>query len=430
MDALLSIFIEIISSFSILFYLLIAQLIFLLFYYSSVTLQYLVAKGLNLKDQNQRNHCEQLQQNSRLRRMSKQRISKNQTATRQSKADPKPINEILFNFTLKFFHYLKFITIGFLVISVSVLLLMNFYYFDQSVKWALNKTYNKTKIRITYDKISGNIFTGHLSIVGLRATRKNNVYSDFDIRIKNTTLKASYFTSIFGNYEISSLNLRQVKGEIRRFNKKPKKQKRDYTIRNLNIRDFQLKLVDLRSNRKRPVLLVKLNSITTKTLTRKYAAFCILFKSNLQGTINKAPIKIQTNLKKVIRETKWEIKNISVSIVEQISGRTLPWLKSGVFDIQSKYTWSGNGVHDIHSKWNINLRNSYAQTPENLSRIKTLLYRAAVKYLNSNYGDHRINFKFRFDKEIFAHQTRFQVSRFWRSLFKGVLTGVLTSRRH
>ncbi len=322
----------------------------------------------------------------------------------------------------KFFRIAKWSILGLAGFLFLAIFLLNTFFFSQVVDWSLSRIYKKNKIKIEYTKTSGNLFTGKINFDGLRITRSNNDYTNFDLTIKQVELNIHYFSFINKPIRFKYVTAENVRGEMIRVKPKPwsLRKKNNFIIDSFSVRDAKLKLTSQYLKTEKKSIDVVIKQGEASPLRRKYVLLDLFFKSNLQGTINNHTVKITSKRDNGSRHTEWKIENLDVATLRVIVNRRLRWLKSGILFIDVDNTWKRDTASVFDSRWRFRISNPVAEIPENTSRLKALLLKPVVKYLNSDKDKYDLSFTLKLEDQQFKGHASLDAANLWKSVFTGL----------
>ena len=315
------------------------------------------------------------------------------------------------------------------VFLFSTILVLNTFFFSQVVDWSLSRIYKKNKIKIEYTSASGNLFTGKINFDGLRITRSNNDYTNFDLKIKQAKLNVHYFSFINKPIRFKYVTVENVRGEMIRVKTKPwyLRKKNNFIIDSFSVRDAKLKLTSQYLKTEKKSIDIVIKRCETSPLRRKYVVLDLFFKSNLEGTINGQSVKISSKRDNGNRRTIWKIKNLDVSTLRVIVNRRLQWLKSGTLFVDVDNTWKRDTASAFDSRWRFRISNPVAEIPENTSKFKALLLKPVVKYLDSGKEEYDLSFTLKLEDEKFKGHASLDAANLWKSVFTGLTKKVAKS---
>lgn len=290
---------------------------------------------------------------------------------------------------------------GVLVVTVAGVCLLNFVFFESSLRWGLGRIAKRSGIEIQFASASGNVFSGHLTLKGVTAQRDGDAVSNFNLRAEELAVELSVFKLFSRTAPVEKVHLSGLKGDFHRV-KTPERLKlrKHYEVRHLRLENIDVAVRDS-SRPKEARFVVKIDELDSQPLRSRFAVFDLLFRSNASGKIAGQPFAIRTRKTESGRETHWEANGLPVAFVAHHLGGPFDWLAGGTVDVRVEDKWSIAQNARIDMKWSFVLKQLSVNPPGDTSAPGRLLAAAVGKYLQEHAERLEVNFSFTLDERQF-----------------------------
>jgi hypothetical protein len=225
-------------------------------------------------------------------------------------------------------------TLGLLLgVMVALACLVNFVFFESSLRWVLARVEKRSGIQIGFTSASGNLFSGELTLKGVTARRQGHAESNFDLQAAELSLDMAMKRILNRTTPIEKVLLSGLEGEFHRV-KTPQglKLRKHYRVDHLRLEAVEVAVRD-NSRPKETQFTVKIDELDSQPLRSRFAVFDVLFRSTASGEIAGRPFSIRTRKTESGRETNWEAEGLPVALVAHHLGGPFDSLEGGTVDV-------------------------------------------------------------------------------------------------
>ena len=96
---------------------------------------------------------------------------------------------------------------------------------------------------------------------------------------------------------------------------------------------------------------IAIDRFEAEPLRSHFAVFDLLFRSNLNGTLNGAGIEIINTKSDGQRRTRWTARDVSAGVLASLIGGPFSLFESGTVDVEVSDHWEAERVEDLHLDW-------------------------------------------------------------------------------
>lgn len=308
-----------------------------------------------------------------------------------------------------------------LVLTLGTIFVLNAFFFQPTLRWALNKVDQSTGIAITFDGAEGNFWTGRVEISGAQFKRQGNPVSDFDIAIEKLSIDLAMSDALRGKARFEKLSFQGVSGEYIRFKPAEKTgKKRRYSIDSLSVNDVKIDFTDHTFKNQPFQTTLEVERFAAKPYRSNWAVFDILFHSNATGKIDGSPFTLVSKEVNGEKRTEWKATDLRVEHLGQQLGGPFRWLREGLFDIEVIDRWKTDGNTDIESHCSFVLRDLKVQTPQNASLTTKTIAAPVVAFLNKHGKRLPLEFDIKLDEKQFEAKYSAEAAGLTKAIVDGI----------
>lgn len=320
----------------------------------------------------------------------------------------------------KFRKRLSLILGGILVLLVAVVALLNFVFFEATVRWGLARVEKRSGVKMTFASATGNLFSGQLTLKGVALQREGNATSNFDLRADEFTLDLAMTKLFARTARIEKVFISGLEGEFHRVAAAERmKIRKRYEVSHLQLEKVALTIRDT-SRSKEFQFALKIAALESQPLRSRFAVFDILFRSNASGEIAGRPFLIRTGLTEHGRETTWQAEGLPVAFVGQHIGGPFDWLQGGTIDVRVEDKRKLSDKTQIEMRWSFVLRNLVVVTPEGASPTSRLVASAIAAYLSRNADKLEVGFNLTLNENQFESAASAGAAGLWDATREGL----------
>ena len=323
---------------------------------------------------------------------------------------------------------LRYTFLAVFAVATIGLLLVNFVFFESTLRFALGRVEASRGIKVTFNAASGNLFTGEFAVEGLRAVRQASETTKFDLRVEQATADVEMTSLLSPTKTVESLAVSGIRGRIDRIGKKTRphrRVKKRFEVNDLSVKDVQVEFLNRVTARKLSAG-VTVYSLSGRPVRSRLLVFDILFRSNVTGRIGGRPFLVEAMDSQQM--TSWKVDHLPVAILATFVGGPLVWLTDGQVDIDVRSTWLRDTGGDIALHWKTVFENLKAEVPSDASLKTRLFWTPVVAYMNQRSRRMPLEFDVKFGEGAFSYtmsaQGRHWLNRVAEALIKEIAVAV------
>jgi len=313
---------------------------------------------------------------------------------------------------------ITYIFLSFLIVTLLTLFVLNFFLFESTTHFILEKIKSRTKIAVTFSSATGNIFTGNFELKGVSLHRKNHPKCDFDLKADILNLDLSISSLIYYKTVIDSLYIKGLKGNLTRNGRaKNVKPRKSYTIRDFRLEDIDIYFLD---TTKSPSISAnfKVNYLKSALIRSYLFVFDILFHSNIKGSLNGIPFSFETKKIAEGRETKWCAKNVPLNLIGAYAGGYFKYISDGNIDFNVFNHWRIGKQMKIEMDWNLVLRNLKVEFPKTSFNKLNEISDYLSNYINNSQKELTLNLGLQISENSFKGSASIETIDIWMKFGK------------
>ncbi|MCP4220764.1 MAG: hypothetical protein GY765_39415 [bacterium] len=163
-------------------------------------------------------------------------------------------------------------------------------------------------------------------------------------------------------------------------------------------------------------------------LRSRYAVYDVLFHSQLEGTIDKRPVRLDSGTvgtrhpggndsdKPGTRKAVWTFSNLSAVLASAYIGGPLKYIIDGGIDIRVKNKWLTAGGARIQMDWDVKLTGITLADPDDMGRIARKFAAPIRLYLERHPEGFHYTFSFDIHQESFKYLVSIRSVPLWKRM--------------
>lgn len=338
------------------------------------------------------------------------------------------------------------------VMSTAALIAAEHFGSAPLLRWSLSKLQAQSGIQFTFEEATGGPLSGQFVLHKVRVQRANDPHSNFDLNASEITLRFSMWKLIRAQIAFDELRIEQVTGAYQRVGKfespgaaekaprtKSTEKTKENTAeqagqasKNVLIRRFQVKnaTIDYQDSvvEGEPIQFVlAIKSLTCAPFRTEHAPFDIVFRSEVEGTLDQHPIRIASKKVSNGKQTEWQATGIPVKFARAYLGGPFRWLTAGECDLQVKQTVLDNPRAPVIVETRMGLRNIRAGAPPNVKPAVAIAAQLLISQIKRFPKEKAITFKLRLDPDKFDLTQTEDVDRLWQQFREAAIAALIQS---
>ena len=317
----------------------------------------------------------------------------------------------------KTLRYLRNTTGVIAIVMVSGLILVNYVFLGDVMKWAVGKIEQRSGIAVSYKSFEGDMFKADFKFTGLHAQRSSDPYLNFDIAAQVVNIDMAALWNPFSAVKLNRVKVAGVSGKLLRLKKRETyHERKPFHIQMLELDDIHLKYQDTTKPQRPLTLDIAIHDWNSQPMQSRHALFDLFFRSNAHGFINGKEFAIETSGDTAGRTTNWHISDVPIDMMRSLVGGPFKLIDSGNMDVHVVDRWQLTGAPDIDFAWTFTFKHLSAQVPSSYSGIKRRLAEPIVGYLNTRPPKFDISFGMQMNQEEFTGKSSLAAAGLWKTV--------------
>lgn len=277
--------------------------------------------------------------------------------------------------------------LGSFALFATAFLSINFLFLEQSVRFAADKVEAKTGFEIQYDSVEGNLFSGGFAFTGLSLKQTQPSEPQLTVEAQDIDANLSVWNFIFGNRVIDSATVSKAqivlqtlpkdKAPKKGFNfaiawgekgldaldltKAPLLQSPLFIVKDLKLEEVSIHVDDYATQT--PISYdLQIARLQAQPLRSHFALLDLLFRSNLEGTLNDPRLEIVNTESDGQRYTKWATSDFPAATLASLVGGPFHLFEASTVDVEVTDQWES--VETLDLNWKIKVTDGQARLPE------------------------------------------------------------------
>ncbi|MEM9157554.1 MAG: hypothetical protein AAGB46_00790 [Verrucomicrobiota bacterium] len=337
--------------------------------------------------------------------------------------------------------WIRRVVLGSVALFSAALLVINFLLLDESIRFAVDKVENKTGFDIQYESVEGNLFTGSFTFTDLYLKQTLPDKPQLTIEAKNIAANLSVWNFILGRRVIDSASLSDASIALKTLPKQEEEEKKpgfvlglsiakdrlngltagkpsllntpNYEIKDLQLEDVNIRVED-QSSETPTSYQIAINRYQARPLRSHFAIFDLLFRSNLDATLNSSRLEIINTEENGVRHTKWATKEIPAPVLASIIGGPFTLFEKGSVDVEVADQWETHQIEQIELDWKIKVADARARLPHSTPDLIKPLAQVWVDNINQNQEDWEFGFQLQLAESQFHGASSLNAEQIWQ----------------
>lgn len=358
-----------------------------------------------------------------------------------SRKRPKESSEKKIKIPPALIRWMHRIAIGSVALFATALLLINFVFLEETVRFAADQVEEKTGFEIQYDAVEGNIFTGAFAFAGLDLKQTQADKPQLSVKVETLAANLSVWDFILGSRVIDSASLSHAEIALQTLPKAEEEKKStlqfaisfgkkaldgvsvskssallkapNYTIKDLHINDVSIH-VDDRSAARPTAYDIEIASFQAEPLRSHFAIFDLLFRSNLDAKLNGSRLLISNTESNGQRHTQWATQDVPASVLASLIGGPFSLFEKGSVDVEVTDQWEAEQVSNLELDWAIKVSDAQARLPVSTPELLKPLAQVWVDNINQNEEDWEFAFQLQLSEDQFKGASSLNAQQIWQ----------------
>ncbi|MGJ8641479.1 MAG: hypothetical protein ACSHYA_18965 [Opitutaceae bacterium] len=354
----------------------------------------------------------------------------------------------------KLLKWFRRITLGTLSISLSAIALVNFVFLEQTVRFVADTVEAKTGIEIEYTSMEGNLFTGYFAFSGLKLDQSTAEKPQFHVEANFVEADLPILSLIMGKREVEKLTLADASIEYVLAKtaadtkvEQPSGIKIDvgiggsggngvnvstrpnllnsprYTVRDLRVERVAIHVVDASSDQPTDYD-INIDQLHVAPLRSHYAVFDLLFRTNLNATLNGSRLEIINTETNGMRRTKWATHDVQAEILASFVGGPFALFDGGLVNVEVDDEWEVEQIENLSLDWKIRVADAKARLPDSTPTALKPLAQIWVNNINESSKEWEFGFELELSESRFHGASSLNAKQIWEGSIPVILKQV------
>ncbi len=326
---------------------------------------------------------------------------------------------------LRWFRRLSMLSVALLLLALLVLVVIDRFFFEPSVRWAFQRLQPKTGIQVDFQSAAGSLFQCRVRLQDVRFRREGHPRSNFDLQAGQAVFDVAASSLLLGQPQFEMVMIDRIRGTYYR---EPHEGqvvlRRRYVVDQLHLSDVRLRVIDGTREGSPLELDVEIDDWTALPLRSDWAVFDILFRSQANGRLQNVPYRISRSETAAGPMTHWRIEQIPIATMASYLGPPLTWLAGGVLDFQMTDEAVRDDPNQLQLHCRVVLRDLTAEPPPGLPLSTQLVVQPLLALFNENAKELPLEFDVNLDLRSFNDKLSPEAAGLTAALGNGLLDEV------
>ncbi|MCP5049850.1 MAG: hypothetical protein GY940_21960 [bacterium] len=310
------------------------------------------------------------------------------------------------------------------------IVIIQLFFFEPAVQWALGQVEARKGIRVTFDSAEGSLFSGTLRMKGVKLERGNHSRSQFDLEARDVSLDIDMTALLVFRTRLEDLRVSGLRGEFRRVGgSKRLKPLKSFVIENFVLDDMRLRITRGAGEGNPVTTNLEISRLESAVFRSKLSIYDLLFRSEGRGILQDSSFLIErTGVSRAgSGESRWYVEAFPLELMGAYMGGPMALISEGSIELEVKNRWQGGDKPGVEMDWDLVIRNVKARVPDNYSPGGIIGKMAApvAAFINRHSKEFELRFRLEFEEEAFRHVDSLDGAGVWKAARKAVAKELL-----
>ena len=341
-----------------------------------------------------------------------------------------------------------------LSICIALMLLINYVFFDETIRFVADRVETKTGIEIQYDSVEGDLFVGACAFTRMELRQNTEEKPKFYIQAEAIEADLSIMDLLTGKRRLQSAVLSNANIEYELLPRsKPDAKSRpskigaavkmddsgldgatittrpelldtpEFIIEKLILEEVRIQVTD-HSSADALTYNIEINHFNASPIRSHFAIFDLLFRSNLDGSLNDSQLTIINTEESGVRRTQWETLDVPASILASMVGGPFSLFDGGMIDVKINDQWNAEQVDNLMLDWEIVVTDAHARLPSSIPIALKPIAQVWVDNINENQQEWEFGFELELSEAQFRGATSLNANQIWEGSIPVILKQV------
>ena len=266
--------------------------------------------------------------------------------------------------------------------------------------------------------MSGNLFTGSFAFSDVSAIQDNPEKARFNVSAKSVQANIDMLALLFGERSLEYASLRDASIQFSTPAQAPTEQPASsrslptFSIDHLELQSVTINVHDLRKETPTNYE-IAIHQLDCLPLRSRYLWFDILFRANLNASLNGSVLRIENSETAGVRSTRLIARDIETSTLASLIGGPFALFESGLATVEITDEWIHDKRTEIDMAWKLSVDNATAKPPDSTPKLLAPLVQVAVDNINKTPQRWQFAFSLRLTESYFDGATSLNAKQIW-----------------
>jgi hypothetical protein len=308
-------------------------------------------------------------------------------------------------------------------LAATVVLVVNLFFFEDSVRFVLGKVESRTAIVTNCGEIEGSLFLGRVTLLDCSIRRPSHPSSSFELVVAEVDVDLR-ITSMLGTATLDTARVVGPSGWVRADRSQAadesgddrERPRREFEVKNLLVSDASVNLSGSNPDGNRFEVPVEIDRLEVEPLRSRNALFDLLFRSNAAGTLDGAPFQLSSSVIPDGRRTEWRANKVPIASFGSMTGGLLSWFSSGFVDVYVDDDWQRSDTTTINMDWRLRFSGIEVTPPPGTGTVTRFVTVPLTRYVNSFDGEFPLEFAMVLNENQFEYQSSLAAAGVWSAV--------------
>ncbi len=318
------------------------------------------------------------------------------------------------------------------VLFAGSLLVIEAYGTEPILNWSFRNLEARTGVRLTFAKASGGLLSGSLVLRQVHVVRENHPESNFDLTCSQMAIRFSVFEILCRQMGFHDLRIDQISGMYQRLSPVPgtdppklPRAARNFPIGHLQINDATIDFSDATVDGEPVKFALLVKSLECRPFRTAYAPYEVIFRSNVEGTIDDHPFSVQSTNTTLGPKTVWRVTGMPINLAGSYLGGPFRWLREGECDIKVEQQMRENPRGPVTLDAQLVLRNIQPGVPGDIKPAVAIAAQLLMTKLKKLPKEKELRFTLNLDPDKFDLTTTASTGQLWQQFKSAAVASML-----
>ena len=330
---------------------------------------------------------------------------------------------------VKWLRRLSIIFTAIFLVTLALSLVVNFFLFEPTARVVLDQVKTRTGIDVTFASAKGNIFTGTVTLQGVKCKRENHETSRFDIQAKEIDLDMDMIALLSWRTVMEDLKITGLTGTFQRIGTvKHLKPRKAFEIENFILEDCDLVFSDSTRGKNAISIPVKIKKLQSTPFRSYWSIYDILFNSTGSGTLGEqSDFTIYKKESPEGKETWWTFNDLPLETLAAYVGGPFNLISEGGVFLEMQNQRVSGEKPAMLMNFHLAVREVKARVPESYpeSGMRRNMAERLVTFINEHSQDMSFNFSFQISEATLKFAVSLEGLEFWKLCRENITKGLV-----